>query len=93
MIIAWNKGMDDAPKGRVVYVTRKIGKEERTFEEFKREYVLVADRNHAVSMSYFIPPKYTASGALLEGDRWSGFNHGDLPIAWAEWPKYEGSEA
>ena len=25
-------------------------------------------------------------GAVLDGDRWSGFNRGQSPVAWALWP-------
>lgn len=51
--------------------------------------ILAVHKSGNVVQSYWIPPRHTGSGKLLEGNRWSGFNLGDEPIAWAPWPTYD----
>lgn len=85
-----------APRGKTITVTRKVktanGLVDRQFEEFRREDILAVHKSGNVDRSYWIPPKYTASGAILDGGRWSGFNLGENPIAWAPWPVYEAAQ-
>lgn len=84
----WNHDLTTAPRGKTVQVKRTIRGEERTVEEFRKEYILAVHASGMVAQSYWVPPRHTLSGALLEGNRWSGFNSGVDPIAWAPWPEY-----
>ncbi|NOV17860.1 hypothetical protein E5S70_17555 [Ensifer adhaerens] len=81
--------MASAPRGKTVTVQRRVNGETREFEQFVSDPILVVHPNGAVAQSYWIPPRHTLSGALLEGNRWSGFNLGKEPIAWAPWPEYK----
>jgi hypothetical protein len=54
-----------------------------------KSLILAVHKSRNVVQSYWIPPRHTATGKLLEGNRWSGFNLGEDPIAWAPWPTYE----
>jgi hypothetical protein len=89
MTPTFSPDLTTAPRGKTVTVTRTIGGKQREFEEFRSEYILAVHPDGMVSQSYWIPPRYTQSGKLLEGNRWSGFNVGSEPIAWAPWPVYE----
>lgn len=51
--------------------------------------VLAVHKTGKVVQSYWVPVRHTLSGKVLEGNRWSGFNLGSDPIAWAPWPTYE----
>lgn len=89
----WNHDITQAPRGRTVQTIRKvktsIGVIERPVDEPRREDILAVHKSGLVVQSYWIPPRHTGSGKLLEGNRWSGFNLGEDPIAWATWPTYE----
>jgi hypothetical protein len=87
--MTFSPDLTTAPRGKTVTVTRTIGGKQREFEEFRSEYILAVHPDGMVSQSYWIPPRYTQSGKLLEGNRWSGFNVGSAPIAWAPWPVFE----
>lgn len=54
-----------------------------------KSLILAVHKSRNVVQSYWIPPRHTGTGKLLEGNRWSGFNLGEDPIAWAPWPTYE----
>lgn len=84
----WNFDMSLAPKGRVDVSTRIVGKEERKVETFVPERILAAAKDGKVYATYWIPPRFTASGKLLEGNRWSAFPLGYEPEAWAHWPRH-----
>lgn len=89
----WNFDISAAPRGKTVTVTRKVktaeGIVDRSVEETRREYILAVHDDGTVVQSYWIPPRHAQSGALLDGNRWSGFNVGKEPIAWAPWPVFE----
>lgn len=85
----WNFDMSAAPRGKMVPYTRKGKDGPISTESFRKEYILAVDVHGVVSQSYWIPPRYTQSGSLLEGSRWSGFNPGVDPIAWAPWPEFD----
>ncbi|ANV26857.1 hypothetical protein [Agrobacterium pusense] len=85
----WNHDLSQAPRGKMVPYTRKGKDGPVQSEQYRKEYILAVDEHGVVSQSYWIPPRYTQSGSLLEGNRWSGFNPGVDPIAWAPWPVYE----
>ena len=84
----WNHDLSQAPRGKMVPYTRKGKDGPVQSEQYRKEYILAVDEHGVVSQSYWIPPRYTQSGGLLEGNRWSGFNPGVDPIAWAPWPEY-----
>lgn len=93
--IAWNLDISFAPRGKTVLVNRLVpdknsasGRSLKAIEEFKSEYILAVHPDGMVVQSYWIPPRYTQTGNLLEGNRWSGFNVGKEPIAWAPWPVF-----
>lgn len=86
--VNWNFDMSQAPRGLTEKVTRIVGKEERVFETFVPERILAASKDGKVYATHWIPPRLTASGAVLDGDRWTGFNRGDEPEAWAPWPNH-----
>lgn len=84
----WNHDLSQAPRGKMVPYTRKGKDGPVQAEQYRKEYILAVDEHGVVSQSYWIPPRYTQSGGILEGNRWSGFNPGVDPIAWAPWPEY-----
>lgn len=92
----WNHDISKAPRGRTVLVNRLVpdrnsvsGRSLKPVEEFKSDFILAVHPDGIVAQSYWIPARYTQSGNLLDGNRWSGFNVGRDPIAWAPWPIYE----
>jgi hypothetical protein len=85
----WSFNIDEAPRGKTVTVTKTVRGEQREVEETRREYILAVHADGTVDQSYWIPPRHTQSGAVLDGNRWSGFNVGRDPIAWAPWPVFE----
>lgn len=85
----WSHDISQAPRGKTIETTKTVKGEQRTVTHHSVEFVLAATPAGTVIQSYWIPPRYTQSGALLEGNRWSGFNVGSDPIAWAPWPTYE----
>lgn len=93
-MIEWNNDISAAPRGKTVIATRMVptkdGQVEREVETFVRDYIIAVHPCGMVAQSYWIPAVFTKSGAVLEGDRWSGFNRGTDPIAWAPWPTYDG---
>lgn len=88
----WNHDLSQAPRGKMVPYTRKGKDGPVQSEQYRKEYILAVDVHGDVYQSYWIPPRHTQSGALLEGNRWSGFNPGVDPIAWAPWPEYKFQE-
>lgn len=84
----WNHDISAAPRGKMVPYTRKGKDGPVQSEQYRKEYILAVDVHGDVYQSYWIPPRFTQSGGLLEGNRWSGFNPGVDPIAWAPWPEY-----
>lgn len=88
----WNHDLSQAPRGKMVPYTRKGKDGPVQSEQYRKEYILAVDEHGVVSQSYWIPPRHTQSGGLLEGNRWSGFNPGVDPIAWAPWPEYHFEE-
>ena len=84
----WNHDLSQAPLGKMVPYTRKGKDGPIVTESFRKDFILAVDAHGVVSQSYWIPPRYTQSGQILEGNRWSGFNPGIDPIAWAPWPEY-----
>ncbi|CAM3516849.1 hypothetical protein G6L26_007515 [Agrobacterium radiobacter] len=88
----WNHDISAAPRGKMVPYTRKGKDGPVQSEQYRKEYILAVDMHGDVYQSYWIPPRYTQSGGLLEGNRWSGFNPGVDPIAWAPWPEYKFQE-
>lgn len=88
----WNHDISAAPRGKMVPYTRKGKDGPVQSEQYRKEYILAVDVHGDVYQSYWIPPRFTQSGGLLEGNRWSGFNPGVDPIAWAPWPEYKFQE-
>jgi hypothetical protein len=88
----WNHDISAAPRGKMVPYTRKGKDGPVQSEQYRKKYILAVDVHGDVYQSYWIPPRYTQSGGLLEGNRWSGFNPGVDPIAWAPWPVYKFQE-
>lgn len=88
----WNHDLSAAPRGKMVPYTRKGKDGPVQAEQYRKEYILAVNVHGDVYQSYWIPPRYTQSGGLLEGNRWSGFNPGVDPIAWAPWPEYKFQE-
>lgn len=93
--MVWNHDITAAPRGRTIQTTRKVktsdGIVDRQVDEFRRDDILAVHKSGSVDRSYWIPPRYTQGGNLLDGGRWSGFNVGDEPVAWMPWPTYEPS--
>lgn len=92
----WNFDMSAAPKSQTVKVMRKVktaeGLVDREVEEIHPVSVLLAKDDGKVYQSRWIPPRLTASGALLDGGRWSGFSVNAKSIeAWAHWPEHPGA--
>lgn len=91
-VTQWNHDISAAPRGKMVPYTRKGKDGPVQSEQYRKEYILAVDVHGDVYQSYWIPPRYTQTGTLLEGNRWSGFNPGVDPIAWAPWPEYKFQE-
>jgi len=88
-VTQWNHDISAAPRGKMVPYTRKGKDGPVQAEQYRKEYILAVDVHGDVYQSYWIPPRFTQSGGLLEGNRWSGFNPDVDPIAWAPWPEYK----
>lgn len=86
----WSTDISKAPKGELVerHVTYQRNGETytRLLEDFVPTPLMAVTSCGKVVRTYWIPPRKTANGGLLDGDRWSGFNHGSEPVAWALWP-------
>ena len=93
----WNHNLAEAPRGRTVIAKGKVkeGKiyVEADVEKIVCDTILAVQTNGEVVRTYWIPARYTQSGHLLDGNRWSGFNVGQEPIAWMPWPTYEPPKA
>ncbi|AXV15091.1 hypothetical protein CYG48_04880 [Neorhizobium sp. SOG26] len=84
----WNNNLSTAPRGKMVPAQVRTKDGFKQIEQYQKEKILAVNSAHEVVSTYWIPPRYTASGNVLEGNRWSGFNAGDEPLAWAPWPVY-----
>lgn len=86
----WSDDISKAPKGEYVTTTYQTMVKGKPHEVTKTEHVptkiLALTKCGKVVDTRWIPAKHTASGAVLDGDRWSGFNRGDAPLRWALWP-------
>jgi hypothetical protein len=93
----WSTDISKAPKGRNVETTRLVTVKgetvERTISAFVADQILALTSCGMIIQSQWVPPRLTATGSVLDGDRWSGFNRGDEPVAWALWPDAEALEA
>lgn len=91
--IEWSSDIEAAPRGetvtKVTTFTRDGKQQQRTLEEFVPTRILALSRCGKVISSHWIPPRYTQSEAVLDGDRWHGFNRGAPPVMWALWPNGE----
>lgn len=76
--MTWNFNMDEAPRGDVRMVTRKIGKNEVTTEEHVPALIIAAGNGDVVTMSKWLPK---------EG-RWMMFTRDVPPLAWMPWPDH-----
>ncbi|NLS03588.1 hypothetical protein HGP14_09480 [Rhizobium sp. P32RR-XVIII] len=84
----WNHDISSAPRGKMVQTTVRTKDGIKRIEQYRKEYILAVHSDGTVVQSYWIPPRYTQNGAVLDGNRWSGFNVGKEPIAWAPWPEF-----
>lgn len=75
----WNFNMDEAPRGSVQTVTRKIGKNETQVEEYIAEPIIAADQSGTV---------VTISKWLPKEARWMMFTKDAPPVAWMAWPSH-----
>lgn len=78
MTAAWNFNMDEAPRGSVRTVTRKIGRNDGTFQEFVPDLIIAAGNGGIVTLSKWLPK---------EG-RWNMFTQAVPPISWMPWPDH-----
>lgn len=89
-VLTWSSDMTTAPKGEYVTTTRTIlvkgEPQTRSSKEHVPTKIMALTNCGKVVSTYWIPGKYTASGSILDGDRWSGFNRGSVPVLWAHWP-------
>ena len=77
--MGWNFNMDEAPRGSFRTVTRKVGKNEITADQFFPDQIIVADASGTVvTLSHWKPN---------EG-RWQMFTAEHPPIAWQFWPDH-----
>ena len=86
----WSSDITKAPKGEMVTTPYHQMVKGQAVERSRTEHVptkiLAVTNCGKVVSTYWIPAKHNASGAVLDGDRWSGFNRGDKPLLWAPWP-------
>ena len=78
----WNYNMDEAPRGSTQVVTRKIGKNEVTLEEYVYDYIIAAGNEKVVTLSRWLPKE----------NRWNMFTEKVPPMAWKPWPKHPEDE-
>ncbi len=82
----WQTDISKAPRGenvpRTIQVMIKGEAKEQTRTDFVPMRILALSKCGKVMPTYWIPGKPGA----LDGDRWSGFNRGEQPLAWAAWP-------
>lgn len=93
----WSTDISKAPKGRHVETTRQVTVKgemvDRTISTFVPDKIMALTNCGKIIESQWIPPRLTATGSVLDGDRWSGLNRGSEPVAWALWPDAEALEA
>lgn len=86
----WSSAMEKAPKGEyVTTITKVMVKgvvQDRERTDHVATKILALTKCGKVITTYWIPEKLTSTGFLLDGDRWSGFTRGVLPLLWAPWP-------
>ena len=86
----WSSDIASAPKGEMVattYQTMVKGKPHLvTKTEHVTQKILALTSCGKVVSTYWLLPKVSGSGALLDGGRWSGFGTGETPLLWALWP-------
>ena len=74
----WNFNMDEAPRGSVRTVSRRIGQNEATMQEFVPDLIIAAGNGGIVTVSKWVP---------TEG-RWNMFAKTTPPTAWMPWPQH-----
>lgn len=84
--IHWSTDMTKAPRGenvpRIMQVMVKGEAKEQTRYDFVPTRILALTKCGKVVPTYWIPGK----AGTLDGERWSGLNRGEQPLAWAAWP-------
>ena len=68
----WNFNMDEAPRGEVRSVSRKIGKNDVTVEEHQPVSIVAAGNNGVVTITRWLPGP----------QRWEMFSAKVPPLAW-----------
>lgn len=85
--IEWSDDPAAAPRGRSVERRKLVGADkEITSSEFVPDFLMAISKCGQVVRTYWIPARYTQTGKLLDGGRWSGFATGEDPVLWASWP-------
>lgn len=88
--LKWSDDISKAPKGEYVTTTYQTMVKGKPHEVTKTEHaptkILALTKCGKVVSTYWLPAKQTASGALLDGGRWSGLATGEEPLRWALWP-------
>lgn len=86
----WSDDISKAPKGEYVTTTTTVlhkGKPvERTTTEHVPVKLLGLTSCGKIGLTYWRPAKLSQSGAVLEGDCWSGYVRGSGPVLWALYP-------
>lgn len=87
--IQWSTDIAAAPRGGMVaskrFVTIKGKPVEQTYETFVPTFIMALTKCGKIVRTYWLPGKE----GTLDGDRWSGLNRGEQPLAWATWPDAE----
>lgn len=77
----WNFNMDEAPRGELKVITRRIGKNEVAFQQYVGEQIIAAGSEGVVTLSRW----------LADEGRWNMFTKDVPPIAWQPRPAHPGN--
>jgi hypothetical protein len=79
----WNYDMAECPKGCFVTVTKKVGKNITSYQEWQRQVVILASKCGKVTTSEWLPET-----DKRKVGRWNMFSPGEEPLAWMPWPTH-----
>jgi hypothetical protein len=82
----WSTDISKAPHGEMVTTTQTVlvkgqPQERQRFDHVPTK-ILALTKCGKVTPTYWIPGKE----GTLDGERWSGLNRGEAPLAWCAWP-------
>ncbi len=82
----WNYNMDEAPRGKYVTKTLKVGIRQVETEMYEHDLIIATDGD-IVTLSKWLPPITDGPVSKQRDGRWMMFGLKQTPLAWQPWPK------